>query len=56
MKLDGKAAAPYPSPAERVGRVAVAKRRSGGAANIEEFLKTTPGLATLADPPRKGEG
>jgi hypothetical protein len=54
----------YPSPAERVGRVAVAKRRSGGGAPVIEnaemlrpfFENPHPGSLSLADPPHKGEG
>ena len=66
-----KNALSYPSPHERqrvAGRVAVAKRRSGGGANISEKVGL-PRLAsmdprpahrslplTMIHPPRKGEG
>ena len=47
----------YPSPAERVGRVAVAKRRSGGGCVEKDiFIYPHPGSHSLADPPHKGEG
>ena len=57
-------AGPYPSPAERVGRVAAAKRWSGGGANVlakAQLLRLVAadphtGSPSLADPPRKGEG
>jgi hypothetical protein len=64
LKLATLASLSNPSPAERVGRVALAKRRSGGGVGFVKqcpifavrLENPHPGSLLLADPPRKGEG